>query len=189
MTGLPCAWARNNPLMLKYHDEEWCVPSYDDRYLFEMLNLEGAQAGLSWQIILNKRAGYKAAFKNFEIERCAALTDKELEEIRLRGDIIRNRLKIQAVRTNAKAAQNIQIEFGSLANYMWHFTNQKRVIHQVTSEQDRPVKNNLSKQISADLKKRGFKFVGEIIIYSYLQAIGIIEDHQVTCPKYNQSLT
>ncbi|WP_318502909.1 DNA-3-methyladenine glycosylase I [Bacillus sp. T3] len=180
-----CAWAQSNPLMKEYHDKEWGVPSHDDTYLFELLNLEGAQSGLSWLIILKKRDGYRKAFRDFDINACATLTDEELEQIVTTGEVVRHPLKIKAVRANAIAAQKVQEEFGSLSNYVWHFTNSKRIINSWTSVDQLPAKSELSEQISKDMKKRGFKFVGPVTIYSYLQAIGIIDDHIITCPYYS----
>ncbi|MBC1520977.1 DNA-3-methyladenine glycosylase I [Listeria aquatica] len=180
-----CNWAKSSEREQQYHDEEWCVPSYDDRYLFEMLNLEGAQAGLSWRTILNKREAYKRAFAHFDIEKCANLSEEELEELRHDEGIIRNRLKIQAVKTNAKAALKVQAEFGSFSSYIWHFTSHKRVIHQFESEADMPAQDELSERVSRDMKKRGFKFVGPVIIYSYLQAVGVLDDHVLSCPLHS----
>lgn len=174
-----CKWAGNDPLMQNYHDFEWGVASHDDRYLFEMLTLEGAQAGLSWQLILNKREAYRAAFHTFSVTACAALTDDELEEIRLQTDVIKNKLKIRSVRSNAVAFQKIQTEFGSFANYIWGFSDQ--IVNEWESDADVPAQTELSAQISKDLKKRGFKFVGPVIIYSFMQAIGMINDHVLHC--------
>lgn len=185
-TDSVCSWAQLNPLMREYHDHEWGVPSFDDTYLFEMLNLEGAQAGLSWQIILNKRDGYRKAFQGFEIDVCAAMTDDELEQITLTGEVVRHSLKIKAVRSNAIAAQRVISEFGSFAKYVWHFTDNKRIINHWTTVKQLPAKDELSEKISKDMKKRGFKFVGPVTIYSYLQAIGIIDDHVVTCPYHSE---
>lgn len=180
-----CAWAQSNPLMQEYHDKEWGVPNHEDTYLFEMLNLEGAQSGLSWMTILKKREGYRKAFRGFDINACAALTDEELEQIVTSGEVVRHRLKIKAVVSNAIAAQKVQQEFGSLSKYVWHFTDSKRIINRWTSVDQLPAKSELSEQISKDMKKRGFKFVGPITIYSYLQAIGIINDHIITCPYHS----
>ncbi|WP_088815212.1 MULTISPECIES: DNA-3-methyladenine glycosylase I [Listeria] len=181
-----CSWAANgDAVMLAYHDDEWCKPSYEDTYLFELLNLEGAQAGLSWRTILNKRAGYQEAFLQFDIDACAKLTDEELADIVSNAAIIRNKAKVNAVRTNAQATQKVQAEFGSFSKYMWHFTDDKVMNHQLSENQEMPAKDELSERVSKDMKKRGFKFVGPVIVYSYLQAIGVINDHAVTC-AYNQ---
>ncbi len=180
-----CSWAESgDEIMLAYHDDEWCEPSYEDTYLFELLNLEGAQAGLSWRTILNKRVGYQEAFLQFNIDACAKLTDGELAGILKNAKIIRNRAKVQAVRTNAQAVQKVQAEFGSFSKYMWHFTDGKVIDHKLAWNQEMPAKDELSERISKDMKKRGFKFVGPVIIYSYLQAIGVINDHNVTCAFY-----
>ncbi|MBC1483699.1 DNA-3-methyladenine glycosylase I [Listeria sp. FSL L7-1558] len=179
---LRCPWSINDPYELEYHDKEWCVPSKDDTYLFEMLNLEGAQAGLSWKLILHKRKAYQEAFFDFDIAKCANLTDEQLAEIIAKAAIVKNRLKVKAVRTNAIATQKVQAEFGTFADYIWSFTNNKRIINKWDSVNSVPASNELSEKISKDLKKRGFKFVGPVIIYSYLQAIGMVDDHLITCP-------
>lgn len=180
-----CNWAKSSEREQVYHDEEWCVPSYDDRYLFEMLNLEGAQAGLSWRTILDKREAYKQAFANFDIETCAHFSEDDLEQLRQNEGIIRNRLKIRAVQTNAEAALKVQAEFGSFSSYVWHFTDHKRIIHHFENESEVPAQNELSERVSRDMKKRGFKFVGPVIIYSYLQAVGVLDDHVVSCPFHS----
>ncbi|HAA9734348.1 TPA_asm: DNA-3-methyladenine glycosylase I [Listeria monocytogenes] len=179
---LRCPWSINDPFELEYHDTEWCVPSKDDTYLFEMLNLEGAQAGLSWRLILHKRKAYQEAFFHFDIDKCALLTDDELATIVEEAAIVKNRLKVKAVRTNALATQKVQAEFGSFANYIWGFTNNERIINKWQGMGQVPASTELSEKISKDLKKRGFKFVGPVVIYSYLQAIGILDDHLLSCP-------
>ena len=182
-----CTWAKHDEYSRQYHDEEWCVPHFDDRYLFEMLILEGAQAGLSWLTILKKREGYRQAFHNFDIDMCAALTDEELGSICETGDIIRNKLKIKSVRTNARVVQKIREEYGSFAAYIWHFTNGQRVVNDLPEGAPLPASSPLSETVSKDLKKRGAVFVGPVIIYSYLQAAGVIDDHLNTCPFKNNS--
>ncbi|MBK3915613.1 DNA-3-methyladenine glycosylase I [Listeria ivanovii] len=182
---LRCPWSINDPFELEYHDKEWCVPSTDDTYLFEMLNLEGAQAGLSWKLILHKRKAYQEAFLGFDIDQCAKLTDEQLTRIVTDAAIVKNRLKVKAVRTNALATQKVQAEFGSFANYIWGFTDSERIMNKWQNLESVPASNALSETISKDLKKRGFKFVGPVIIYSYLQAIGIVEDHLITCPFHS----
>ena len=174
-----CKWAGTDPVMQKYHDFEWGVVSRDERYLFEMLTVEGAQAGLSWQLILNKREEYRTAFHNFSLTACAALTDEELEEIRLHTGVVKNKLKIRSVRSNAIAFQNIQAEYGSFADYIWGFSDP--IVNEWKDDADVPAQSELSEQISKDLKKRGFKFIGPVIIYSFMQAIGMINDHVVHC--------
>lgn len=182
-----CSWPGNDSKMLKYHDEEWCVPSFEDRYIFEMLCLEGAQAGLSWQTVINKREEYMKAFHNFEIEYCAKLSDHDLEKIKDDFSIIKNRLKINAVRNNAQAAMKVQNEFGSLSKFFWNYTDGKPIINNWDTLQQMPAQTELSERISKDLKKRGFKFVGAVIIYSFLQAIGMVDDHIQTCPHHTSN--
>ena len=176
-----CSWALAHPLLREYHDREWGIPSYEDRYLFELLCLEGAQAGLSWLTILKKRAAYKKAFLNFDICRCGELTDAELEEILLNPGIVRNRLKVYAVRKNARVVLKIQQEYGSLADYLWGFTGGKQVVHQWALEAQVPAQDTLSERVSRDLRKRGASFAGPVVIYSFLQAVGIIDDHVAWC--------
>lgn len=176
-----CNWPGRNEMMQSYHDNEWCVPSFDDTYIFEMLNLEGAQAGLSWSIVLAKREEYKKAFHYFDIEYCACLTDSELEGIRNQYNVIKNLAKIKAVRNNALAVLALKKEFGSFSDFLWRYIEFKPIINNWRSEDEVPAKTDLSEQISSDLKKRGFKFVGPIIIYSFMQAIGMVDDHIRTC--------
>ncbi len=180
-----CAWPGKNQTMQQYHDHEWCVPSYDDTYIFEMITLEGAQAGLSWSTILAKREEYQKAFHNFDMIHCSKLTEDELEAIRDNYGIIKNMSKIKSVRSNAIAAIKVQMEFESLSNYLWNFVDHKPVINQWKLEGQVPAQSELSERISKDLKKRGFKFVGPVIIYSFLQAIGIIDDHIKSCPYHS----
>lgn len=179
-----CSWPGNNEMMKLYHDNEWCVPSYDDSYIFEMLILEGAQAGLSWSTIIAKREEYKKAFKNFDIIYCSELTDSHLDEIREQYNVVKNRLKLKAVRSNAIAALNIQKEFGSLSNYLWNYVDGNPIINNWENEDQMPAQTPISEKISKDLKKRGFKFVGPIIIYSFMQAVGMVDDHVRTCPYH-----
>jgi DNA-3-methyladenine glycosylase I len=168
----------NNPLYIKYHDEEWGVPSYEDNYLFEMLLLESFQAGLSWECILNKREFFRKAFDNFDYKKIARYDEKKIEELKNNKDIIRNKLKIKASINNAKIFMDIQKEYESFSKYIWHFTNNKIIKN--TGDEIRTT-SSLSDKISKDLQKRGMKFVGSTIIYSYLQAIGIINDHENNC--------
>ena len=172
-----CSWVNlNNPLYVKYHDEEWGVPSYDDDYLFEMLVLESFQAGLSWECILNKRKAFYKAFDSFNYELIANYNDDKINELINNKDIVRNKRKIEATIKNAKIFIDIQKEYKTFSNYIWSFTNNKTLYNNglVTS-------NELSDTISKDLKKRGMAFVGTTIVYSYLQAIGVINDHEKTC--------
>lgn len=182
-----CAWVPdNNPEYQKYHDIEWGVPVHDDTKLFEMLILEGAQAGLSWEIVLKKREGYRNAFHNFDIKKCAKMSNEELEELRLNPNIIRNRLKIYSVRKNALAFIKIQEEFGSFDSYIWKFVNNKPLVNNIKSFSEIPVKTEISDKISKDLKKRGMSFIGSTIMYAYMQAIGLVNDHTTDCFRFGQ---
>jgi DNA-3-methyladenine glycosylase I len=177
-----CAWVNlNNPLYIKYHDEEWGRPVHDDRTLFEFLVLEWAQAGLSWETILKRRDGYKKVFCGFDIKKCAELSDSELEEILKDKAIIRNRLKVFSVRKNALVFLQIQSEFGSFFNYLWGFVWAKVVKNHPKTLSEVPAKTELSDRISKDLKKRGMSFVGSTIIYAYLQAVWVVDDHIEGC--------
>lgn len=176
-----CEWPKGDERMQAYHDEEWCRPSRDERYIFEMLSLEGAQAGLSWQIVLSKRDSYKEAFHNFDIDYCAALTDEALAEIKEQYGVIKHGAKLQSVRTNARAVKEIQSEFTSFAEYLWSFTDGQAVINEWQSDGQIPAQSELSVKLSKDLKKRGFKFVGPVTTYSFLQAVGMVDDHVISC--------
>ncbi|MGE1062306.1 DNA-3-methyladenine glycosylase I [Megasphaera paucivorans] len=176
-----CPWAEKNLLLRQYHDEEWGVPNYDERYIFEMLSLEGAQAGLSWITILSKRNAYRAAFHDFDIQRCAEMNNDELERIITDYGIVKNRKKVYSVRQNALAVIQIQKEYGSFSSYLWDYTDNHIIKGDWEKESSIPDKNDISEKISRDLKKRGFVFVGPVIIYSFLQAIGIINDHVIDC--------
>ncbi|MGE3273071.1 MAG: DNA-3-methyladenine glycosylase I [Chloroflexota bacterium] len=179
-----CAWATNDPLYVTYHDEEWGVPVHDDRKLFEMLTLEGAQAGLSWLTILRKRENYRAAFDGFDPAIVAAYGDEKIAELLADSGIVRNRLKIAATIKNARAFLAVQQEFGSFDRYIWQFVDGKPVVNARQGMGDIPAKTPLSDAISKDLKKRGFTFVGSTIIYAHMQATGMVNDHVVTCPQY-----
>lgn len=177
-----CKWVNlDNSKYVEYHDNEWGVASYDDRYLFEMLVLESFQAGLSWECILNKREYFKECFDDFNYEKVARYNDNKINELINNDKIIRNKLKINATINNAKIFIDIREKFGSFSNYIWSFTDGK-IIKNVDGIFY--THNELSDKISLDLKKRGMKFVGSVIIYSYLQAIGIIDDHEIDCFKY-----
>ena len=174
-----CQWCNlNNPLYVKYHDEEWCVLNNDEKYLFEMLILESFQAGLSWECVLNKRKDFEKAYNNFDIDKVINYDDKKIEELLNNKKIIRNKLKIKASIENAKIFKTIQKEYGSFNNYLNNFTN-KQIIYELNK-----TTNYLSDNISKDLQKRGMKFVGSTIIYAYLQAIGIIYSHDKECYLY-----
>lgn len=180
-----CDWINgsNKPHYVAYHDEEWGVPIYDDQKLFEMLILEGAQAGLSWETILKRRDGYRQAFKNFDPLQLAQISDEELEQQLKNPNIIRNRLKVYSVRKNAIAFLNIQQEFGSFSEYLWRFVDYRPVVSRPKSMQELASKSRLSDRISKDLKKRGMSFVGSSIIYAYLQAVGVLDEHMQHCFK------
>ena len=173
-----CKWVNlNNPIYVKYHDEEWSVPEHSDEKLFELLILEGFQAGLSWECVLNKRENFRAAFDNFDIDKIINYDEKKREELLANQGIIRNKLKINAAIVNGKIFKEIQKEFGSFNAYIWGFTNGETIIEEYSLRTTSP----LSDKISKDLKKRGMKFVGSTIIYSYLQAIGVLNAHGKEC--------
>lgn len=178
MTKQRCNWAGNDEIYIRYHDEEWGVPTHDDRELFEMLVLESFQAGLSWITILKKRENFRKAFDEFDVVKVASYDDDKVEELRLNEGIIRHKGKITSAINNAKVFIEIQKEFGSFDKYIWSFTNGEIIKAEFLTESD------LSKTISKDLKKRGMKFVGPTIIYSYLESIGVIDNHQKDCFKY-----
>lgn len=167
--------------LLAYHDHEWGQPVHDDRTLFEMLCLEGASVGLSWRTILHKRPAYRRVFHDFDIDACAAMSDAELQAALLDPGIVRARAKVWAVRSNAQVTQAIQAECGSLDAYLWGFVDGRPVIGSWTSMDEIPTQTELSRTVSADLKRRGMRFVGPVITYSYLQAVGIVNDHLLTC--------
>ena len=181
-----CEWAESNDLMKKYHDKEWCTPIHDDRILFEFLMLEGAQAGLSWNTILQKRENFRKAFDGFDYKKIAKYNKKKVEELLNDTGIIRNRLKIEAAISNAKALLEVQNEFGSFSNYIWKFVNDKPIINKFKTLEELPSKTEQSELISKDLKKRGFKFVGPTIIYSFMQAVGMTNDHTTDCFRYKE---
>ncbi|HEX9098087.1 MAG TPA: DNA-3-methyladenine glycosylase I [Candidatus Dormibacteraeota bacterium] len=177
-----CAWANSSPAMREYHDLEWGVPSHDDRHHFEMLTLEGAQAGLSWATILNRRDGYRRAFAGFDPAKVARFTDSRLERLRADPGIIRNRLKIYSTRSNAQALIRVQRETGSFSTYLWGWVDGAPVINHPRRLADLPATTELSDRISKDLKRRGFTFVGSTIVYSLIQSVGIVDDHVTSCP-------
>lgn len=176
-----CEWAGNDPVYIDYHDNEWGRPVHDDRMLFEMLILEGMQAGLSWITVLRKREAFRKAFDGFAPETVMLYDDKKIEELMANEGIIRNRRKITAAIQNAKAFIAIQKEYGSFDRFIWAYVDGKPVINGVTGMEDLPVNTPLSDRISKDLKKRGFNFVGTTIIYSFMQAIGMVDDHALWC--------
>lgn len=176
-----CKWCNeNNPLYVEYHDKEWCIPNYDDNYLFEMLILESFQAGLSWECVLNKRNDFRTSYDNFNIDKIINYDENKINELLTNNKIIRNKLKIKASISNAKIFKDIQKEYGSFYNYLLTFTKNK-ILYEVDK-----TTNDLSDSISKDLIKRGMKFVGSTIIYSYLQAIGFIYSHDEECFMYKK---
>lgn len=182
-----CGWVNpDNDLYVAYHDEEWGVPVHDDRTLFEMLILEGAQAGLSWETVLKKRDNYRRAFKNFDIDAILKFTERDEDALMLDGGIIRNRLKIKSVRINADVFRAISKEFGSFDAYLWAFVGNKQVDCRFHSLADLPTRDEISDAISKDLKKRGMKFIGSTIIYAYMQAVGLVNAHTTNCFRYGE---
>jgi DNA-3-methyladenine glycosylase I len=181
-----CKWCGDDELYVKYHDEEWGVPLYDDETLFEFLILEGAQAGLAWITVLRKREGYRALFDGFDASKVARYTDRKLDKLLLDPRIIRNRLKVYSARQNARAFLAVQEEWGSFADYIWHFTDGKPLQNRWKSMAEMPASTPLSDAISKDLKKRGFNFVGSTIIYAHMQATGMINDHTTDCFRHKE---
>jgi DNA-3-methyladenine glycosylase I len=181
-----CAWAGSDPLYIKYHDEEWGVPVHDDRKLFEMLILEGAQAGLSWITILRKRENYRDAFDNFDAEKIAKYNSKKVKQLLSNQGIVRNRLKIEAAIQNAKSFLEIKKKSGSFDNYIWQFVNYKPTVNKRRFLKDLPAKTPESDAMSKDLKQHGFKFVGSTICYAFMQAVGMVNDHTTSCFRYSE---
>ena len=181
-----CGWCGDDELYVKYHDEEWGVPLYDDNTLFEFLILEGAQAGLAWITVLRKREGYRALFDGFDAGKIARYSDRKLDKLLLDPRIIRNRLKVYSARQNARAFLAVQEEWGSFSDYMWHFTDGKPLQNRWKSLAEMPAFTPLSDTISKDLKKRGFNFVGSTIIYAHMQATGMINDHTTDCFRHKE---
>ncbi|MZH03184.1 MAG: DNA-3-methyladenine glycosylase I [Nitrospinae bacterium] len=183
-----CEWADNKskPLDIKYHDEEWGVPVHDDRTLFEFLILEGAQAGLSWSTILNKRNSYRKVYDNFDPRKVAKYPDSRQKELLQNEGIVRNRLKVAASITNAKAFLEVQKEFGSLDKYIWGFVEKKVIKNKWKTLKEIPATTIKSDTMSKDLKKRGFKFVGSTICYAFMQATGMVNDHTIACFRYKE---
>ena len=180
-----CKWAESVSLeYIRYHDEEWGVPAYDDRTQFEFLILEGAQAGLSWSTILNKREGYRKLFADFDPEKVARFTKKRVEKLLLDPAIVRNRLKVESAVSNAKAFLKVQEEFGSFRDYIWGFVDGKPIQNRFRKDSDIPATSPESDALSKDLKKRGFKFVGSTIIYAHMQATGMVNDHVTGCFRH-----
>ena len=181
-----CDWAVGSPLMIEYHDRDWGVPLHDDSALFELLTLEGAQAGLSWVLILKRIDGYREVFHQFDIETVASFTPRDMEALLASPLIIRNRAKIEATVNNAGAVLDVIAELGSFDNYIWSFVDGRAVQNSFTSLSDLPVETPVSRSMSNDLKRRGFKFVGPTICYSFMQSAGLVNDHLVGCFRHAQ---
>ena len=180
-----CNWAKNEP-NISYHDVEWGVPQHDDKKLFEFLILEGAQAGLSWSTILNRRNGYRNAFSDFDVVKVSKYTQDDVEKLIQNKDIIRNKLKINSAINNAQKFVQIQKEFGSFDEYLWRFVNYKTIKNKFENDSDLPSYTTISKKLSHDLKTRGFTFVGPTICYALMQAVGMVNDHIVDCFRYSK---
>lgn len=180
-----CKWAEGaGPSYIEYHDTEWGVPVYDDRVQFEFLILEGAQAGLSWSTILNKREGYRKAFAEFDVHKVARFTDKRIEKLLTNPAIVRNRLKVESTVTNARAFIRVQEEFGSFSDYIWGFVGGTPIQNRFRKDGDIPATSPESDALSKDLKKRGFRFVGSTIVYAHMQATGLVNDHVMRCFRH-----
>jgi DNA-3-methyladenine glycosylase I len=183
-----CEWVRSDDIYKKYHDEEWGKPVYDDKKLFEFLLLEGFQAGLNWITVLKKRENFRKAFDNFDYNKIANYTSSKFESLFLNPGIIRNKLKINSAPINAQKFIDIQNERGSFSNYLWNFVDNKPICNQWKNIKEVPTSTELSDRISKDLKKRGFKFVGTTIIYAYLQAVGVVNDHTLNCSYHPNNI-
>lgn len=181
-----CGWCSDDPLYIEYHDHEWGVPAHDDRHLFEMLILEGAQAGLSWITILKKRENYRQAFNQFDAVKVAAYTDTDVERLVNDAGIVRNRLKIKAAIKNAQGVLQLQQEFGSLDRYLWSFVEDQPIQNCWENLKAVPVQTDVSVRMSKDMKKRGFSFVGPTICYAFMQAVGMVNDHEQGCFRHQQ---
>jgi DNA-3-methyladenine glycosylase I len=181
-----CDWSTKDPLYIKYHDEEWGSPLKDDQKLFEFLTLETFQAGLSWITVLRKRENFRAAFDNFDYKKIAGYDDSKFDSLLQNAGIIRNKLKIKAAISNARAFMNVQKEYGSFSEYIWQFTGGKQIQNERKSMNEITATTELSDTISKDLKQRGFKFVGSTVIYAHMQATGMVNDHLVSCFRHKE---
>ncbi|HSP88835.1 MAG TPA: DNA-3-methyladenine glycosylase I [Ignavibacteriaceae bacterium] len=181
-----CPWPSKEPLLIKYHDKEWGIPVHNDKKLFEFLLLEGFQAGLSWLTIMRKRKNFKKAFDNFDFNKVASYDRKKIDSLLKDEGIIRNKLKIESVLTNAKAFLQVRKEFGTFDKYIWGFTKGKQIHNKFKTSKNIPAKTELSDTISKDLINRGFKFVGSTIIYAHMQATGMVNDHIIECFRYKE---
>jgi DNA-3-methyladenine glycosylase I len=179
-----CEWAGTDPLMVAYHDDDWGVPTHDDAALFELLTLEGAQAGLSWRTILNKRDGYRAAFAGFDVDRVARFTESDVDRLVGDASIVRHRGKIESAIANAKAIQSVQQEFGSFDAYVWRFVGGTPIVGDYDELTQLPAVTDESTTLSKDLKRRGFRFVGPTTVYAFMQAAGLVDDHVRTCFRH-----
>lgn len=181
-----CGWVGSSDLERRYHDLEWGVPEHDDRVLFEFLTLEGAQAGLSWRTILNKRDNYRRLFDGFNVRRIAAYDQDKVEQLLSDSGIVRNRLKVESTVTNARAFIRVQQEFGSFDAWLWSFVDGEPIQNRWRSLAEVPASTQLSNRVSKELKARGFRFVGSTICYAFMQAVGVVNDHQVDCFRWSQ---
>jgi DNA-3-methyladenine glycosylase I len=181
-----CQWVGKSETMIKYHDKEWGLPCHNDKILFEYFILDTFQAGLSWAIVLNKRKNFKKAFSNYNIRKVAKYGEKDFDRLVNDAGIVRNRLKIRAAITNAQKFLEVKKEFGSFSRYLWKFTDGKAIKNKFKKMSDLPARTELSDEISADLKKRGFKFVGSTIIYAFMQGMGMVNDHTTDCFRYGE---
>ena len=186
MNKIRCTWCGTDPLYMAYHDQEWGVPVYKDSLLFEFLVLETFQAGLSWITVLRKRENFRKAFDQFDYSKIAAYDEQKYNELMLDQGIIRNKLKVRATISNAKAFMDIQKEYGSFSSYIWNFINHEPINNQRADLNEIPANTDLSNRISKDLKKHGFKFVGTTVVYAFMQAIGMVNDHVTSCFRYNE---
>jgi len=181
-----CSWANHSPLYQQYHDDEWGVPLHDDNVLFEFLILEGAQAGLSWETILKKRDGYREAFDNFDAKKISVYSELKISALLQNPNIVRNKLKVNSGVLNANLFLNVQKEFGSFDKYIWQFTNGETIQNAFRDMSEIPANTPESDAMSKDLKKRGFKFVGTTICYAFMQAVGMVNDHLVSCYRHKE---
>ncbi len=184
MKKIRCNWVSNDELYIKYHDEEWGKPLYDDQTIFEFLVLESFQAGLSWITILKKRENFRKAFDQFNYKKIATYTDEKIEDLLLDAGIVRNRLKVLATVNNAQCFMEVQQEFGTFSNYIWSFVNNKPIVNAHKSIKEVPATTEISDTLAKDLKKRGFKFLGSTVIYAHMQATGMVNDHITSCFCY-----
>ena len=188
MDKIRCAWSGTDPLYQHYHDEEWGIPVHDDRHLFEMINLEGAQAGLSWITILRKRENYRLAFDQFDAATIARYDEAKIAELLANPGIVRNKLKVAGVVKNAQAFLALQAEFGSFDAYIWRFVGGQPILNQRQSLRDIPAQTPEAEAMSKDLKKRGFTFVGPTICYAFMQAVGMVNDHTLDCFRHSNNI-